>query len=265
MRLGNQVSDEGKVDQDMRKIHILWMAIFAVFAFSAFATSSAFAATWLVEGVAMKTGETLASETEGALELLVYESSTSSTVLTNILCSGIFDGLLVFPNIVLVEDLLNLAMEEIGSLESEDVAGTALNCEVLSDAGALTDCKAGTLASLWPDSLNLALATTWEITFEEMTGGVLLGIFPVQAGYHVECESLIGIAGTNLCTNAGGKTTVTWTAAMTSPVSVLGTFAADADAERGECEMGGAHVAEVGGSGNTWAGAELVRLATALD
>lgn len=250
----------------MRKIQILGLAVIAVFAFSAVAANSAFAEVkWLVAGAAI-TAET-ASETEGELELIVYESSTSSVVLEALLCSGIFDGFLVPPNLALIVDLLNLAKEEIGSLESGDVAGTALSCTVTHDAGALTDCKENTTALLWPDALNLALGTTWEVGFEEMAGPDPLGIFPVQAGYHVECESLIGIVGTNLCTNAGGVTTILWSNAATTPPSALSGFEPlAATTERGECEMGGAHVAEVRGSGNTWAiGVELEHLETALD
>jgi hypothetical protein len=249
----------------MRKIQILGLAAIAVFAFSAVIASSASATTWLVEKTEIN--KEVASETEGELELLVYENGTGSTVLEAVLCSGIFDGFLVPPNLALVVDLLSLNMEEIGSLEEGDVAGKALDCEVIHDAGALTDCKEKTLASLWPDGLNLALGTTWEITFEEMTGGVLLGKFPAIAGYHVECESLIGIVGTNLCNGTGGVTSVTWTnVTTTTPPSALGTFGAVAAGERGECEMGGAHVAEVRGSGNTWAiGVELEHLETALD
>jgi hypothetical protein len=249
----------------MRKIQILGLAAIAVFAFCAVIASSASATTWLVEKVEIN--KEVAAEAEGEVELLVYENGTGSTVLESILCSGIFDGFLVPPNLGLIVDLLSLNMEEIGSLEEGDVAGKALDCEVTHDAGALTDCKEKTLASLWPDGLNLALGTTWEITFEAMSGGVLLGIFPAVAGYHVECESLIGIVGTNLCNGTGGVTSVTLTNVVTpAPPSVLGTFGAVAASERAECEMGGAHTDEIRGSGNTWAiGAELERLETALD
>jgi hypothetical protein len=249
----------------MRKIQILGLAALAVFAFSTVVASSASAAAWLVAKVEI--AKETASETEGELELKVYENSTGSTVLEAVLCSGIFDGFLVPPNLALIVDLLSLTQVEIGSLESGDVEGTALSCTVIHDAGALTDCKENTTALLGPDNLNLALGTTWEVTFEEMAGGVLLGIFPANAGYHVECESLIGIVGTNLCTGAGGITSITWSnVTSTTPPSVLGTFGAVSAAERGECEMGGAHVGEVIGSGSTWAiGAELEHLETALD
>jgi hypothetical protein len=249
----------------MRKIQILGLAAIAVFAFSAVIASSASATAWLVEKVEIN--KEVAAEIEGEVEVIVYENSTGSTVLEAVLCSGIYDGFLVPPNLALIVDLLSLNMEEIGSLEEGDVAGKALDCEVTHDAGAVTDCKEKTLVSLWPDNLNLALGTSWEVTFEAMSGGVLLGKFPVVAGYHVECEALIGIVVAQLCDSGAGLTSVTWTNVLTSsPPSVLATFGAVAAAERGECELGGAGVSEIRGSANTWAiEGELRRLETAFD
>jgi hypothetical protein len=78
----NQASDEGKgITETMRKIHILGLAMFAVFAFSAFAASSTFAAEgheWLDNNLSIPLGTTIAVDSEGAL--LLEDTDTGTAV-----------------------------------------------------------------------------------------------------------------------------------------------------------------------------------------
>jgi hypothetical protein len=65
----------------MRKIHLLGLAMFAVFAFSAFAASSAFASEgheWLDNNLAIPLGTTIAIDGEGAL--LLEDTDTGTAV-----------------------------------------------------------------------------------------------------------------------------------------------------------------------------------------
>jgi len=253
----------------MRKLQIIGLALFSMLALGSITASSASAAepSWLVEGVQICAGCELAAEIEGTLKLLQYESRTSTVILTEIECSGIFDGFIVDLNLALITDLLNLVMEEIGNLEG-DVNTLALECLVILDGGALTDCKENTTALVWPDALSLELSLDWTITYEENAGGLKLGVFPAVAGYHVECEILEGFVVTNLCNAKTGLTSVMWSnEELIIPHAVLSEFEPLAlMSERGECEVGGAEVAEVGGDGNTYAiGAELEHLQTELN
>src|SRR5450759_4894241 len=99
----------------MRKIQILGMALFAVFAFGAVAAASAFAASeWEVEGVKLTT--TLPAETEGSLKLIKLVSTTNREILVEVRCEGIFDGTVGPGSKDTINKVLNLAMEEIGQL-----------------------------------------------------------------------------------------------------------------------------------------------------
>jgi hypothetical protein len=73
----------------MRKIHLLGLAMFAVFAFSAFVASSAFAAEheWLDNNLTIPLGTTIAVDSEGALLL---EDSDTGVALE---CHGTGEGL----------------------------------------------------------------------------------------------------------------------------------------------------------------------------
>lgn len=143
----------------MRNICVSILAVTAAFACSAIAAKAAFAEDeWLVNSLSV--AEALPAESEGDIELWNYVSSASNEILTKILCSVIFDGTVESEGFGLVTDLLNLLEEEIGALG--DTNTLALNCEVIFDAGSLTDCKVGTLAQVWPTKLSLELSLSWE-------------------------------------------------------------------------------------------------------
>jgi len=88
-------------------------------------------------------------------------------------------------------------------------------------------------------------------------------MFPAQSGYEVECTSLLGVKGENLCEGTANATLTN--EAGTLPASVLGVFEEVAISERATCTLTGAESGEILGEGNTWAiGNELERLATAV-
>jgi hypothetical protein len=111
-------SDEEKgITKTMRKIHLLGLVMFAVFAFSAFAASSVFAAEgheWLDNNIAIPLGTTIAVDSEGAL--LLEDTDTGTAVE----CHGVNTG-------------------DVGSDGTDLVATITVNsCEF--DAGKLGEC-----------------------------------------------------------------------------------------------------------------------------
>ena len=205
----NQCLGRGKGgSRIMRKIHILGLALFAVLAFGATVASSAFAAPgeWLFNGATFNA--TLNVETTGKLTLVRLVSETNSAVLTEIECGGIFDGTITqlgagVKGTDTITALLNTLKELINELG--EAPELELNCTVTLDSGALTDCKAGTLAQLWPDNMYNANGF-WltELLELEANGLVLdhlfgLGVLGQEPGYEVRCESLIGVFGEELC------------------------------------------------------------------
>ena len=192
----------------MRKIHILGLALFAVLAFGVTVASSAFAepGEWLFNGATFNA--TLNVETTGLLTLVRLVSETNSAILTEMDCEGIFDGTITqggagVKGTDTITALLNSAMELVNELG--EAPELELNCLVTFDSGALTDCKAETLAQLWPDNLyggNGPWLT--ELLELEANGLVLdhlfgLGVLGQEPGYEVRCESLFGVFGEELC------------------------------------------------------------------
>jgi hypothetical protein len=247
----------------MRKVQVLGIALVAMLAFSAVLATAAFAGEWLVEGKAITSAEgALNSETEGELKLISYAEKGSASVLAEITCSGIFDGTVGPGSTDTVTTLLNLSKEEINKTALTELA---LLCNVTLDAGALTDCKVGTEnALLW------AINLPWSTEIELMSNGEELDVFLDNAGkmpgYYVECESLLGISGTNTC--EGGVNIATLTNGTGTPTEVLGSFTKlAAMSERANCTLTGTETGEVINptAGKTWAiGVELEHLATAV-
>jgi hypothetical protein len=83
----NQASDEGKVDEHMRKFQI-GAVLFAVLAFSAIAVASASATEFLVSGVTATAGTILLSESIGAGLLLEDMKGSLTGGAASVLCSG---------------------------------------------------------------------------------------------------------------------------------------------------------------------------------
>jgi hypothetical protein len=253
----------------MRKIQILGLALFAVFAFGAMAASSALAATgeWLVAKVAVT--ENLPAETEGLLFLIKLISPTNSGVLVKIDCEGIFDGTIGAAGKDTVTAVLNLSMELINKLgESPELA---LSCTVVETHSSLEDCNLNSLAEVWPGNL------PWTTQLGELleSGGVVsvTDTFGPGTGgepdYEVMCNDSIGVLGEELCE---GPTSALVTNEPGPPPFVLGEFTLAASPETncpgGTGEKTGAQV----GEGKTWAvggtvatPVELERLETAVN
>jgi len=246
--------------------------LFTVFAFSAVVAASASASEWLVEALSFANGTTLWSETEGDVTLVAYNEppgpGKKPTVLTEILCEGIFDGSITWPNLDLITDLLTTdSLTTIGELGKTNE--TPLDCLVTFDAGSIEDCAPNTLAEVWVDNLNLELGTAWETELLLPAANEWVDHFPANAGYDIRCESLFfGVTGESLC--EGAVHALMSNEPGTTPPSILGEFmklaaTEAAELERGNCTLTGEHTGEVVGTGNTWAvEVELVHLETGV-
>jgi hypothetical protein len=110
-----------------KKIHVIWFALLAIFAFGAFSATSALAVPEiLANGAKIAAGVDLHLELEGELLL----SDVNAPAILDVECSGIFDGLveapgtLIFINEVLMLDKTLLAASGEGVL---NLAGTEIN------------------------------------------------------------------------------------------------------------------------------------------
>ncbi len=252
----------------MRKIRIVGFGLFAVLALCALNVAPAFAESeWLVEKNEVKT--TLNAETEGFLKLVKFAGASSTEVLNEILCEGIFDGTMKEKEDTILDILSLNQLVTAGSLG--DTNEEFINCLVVFDAGGLTDCLEGTLALVWPDGLNLELEDYW-FTLILLVGSsffddiLSLNNLGEPVGYDLECEAKAGIFGTELCSEWESSAALS-NVTTTTPASVLGVFGVSAVANRANCTMTGALSADLKGEGNTWAveGAELTgRLETAV-
>jgi hypothetical protein len=174
----------------MKKIHILGLALCAVFAFSAIAAASAFAADeWLAGGAAITTE--LETSTEGTLNLHVLSGETE---VNEINCSALLTGDVGPKEINLVLDLFNLS-----SVLIEELPGTALACETLTNPiGA--GCTIGGETLLWADELRLgAEPLTWESLLELMAAEPLFLVHLHHVAFELLCFNLMGTNLEFLC------------------------------------------------------------------
>lgn len=174
----------------MKKVQIIGLALFAVFAFSTAAvTSSAFAleyvlASWLVNGKSITKAEG-ALPSEGKGELLLEDVTKKGAIV----CSGILDGTIGPESLDEITKVLNLSTVEIGEL-----TGKGLECK------GQTTCETGSEA--WP--AGLPWLTELELMEPEGTWWVLI----FKAGYHVLCLALGGLINEEVsCTAAEGAAT----------------------------------------------------------
>ena len=240
----------------MRKIQLIGLAVFAVFAFSVVAAGSASAVdNWKVDGTALASGTTMNAETEGTLKVTLLEGSNS---LSAIECGGIFDGTITGGAPGKDETLTVLNLEEVAVGNETELKGTPIDCKITETAGGSLDCKLNELAEVWADNL------PWPSTIELMTNGTfldLIGATGKEPGYEVRCPTPLGNF-TELCE---GKTSTLLENSAGSPESVLATT--NSESERANCTLLGAGKNERKGMGDTWAigSKELERLATAVE
>jgi len=178
-------------------IKILGLALFAAFAFSAFAAASAFAVSeWLFNGAPIGVGSELATHTVGTLVLDVL-SATGTELLNVIDCSVLFEGTVGAGSVNLVLDVFDL----LGNL-IEELEGTSLTCETLFDEGGPNGeaCSAepGAESLLWADELRLGVEPlTWE-SLIELDVATFLDHFH-HAAFELRCLLLAGVTLESLC------------------------------------------------------------------
>ena len=263
----------------MRNLRVLGVALFALFAFGAIAATAAFAEDeWLVEGAAINAPTR--SESEGSIVLRNFEKAGLTPVLTEILCTGIFVGTVggAAPNkgADTVTEVQTAGSVKVGT-DNATLTGTPLICNVITDGGSIIGCTAGEgLAELWPANL------PWKSEIDLTVTGMPLDLFSSggtgEPGYEVECLSLAGIKGANLCVSPTGTDSTTtlienFAGGGGIPASVLGTFdpfGTTEDELLANCSLTGEHTAEVfsdeGKSSDTWVAASLAtRLATSFN
>jgi hypothetical protein len=183
MGLGNQASDEGKaIDTMIRKIQLLGLALFAVFAFSAVLAGMASAevtllAEWLRNGAAITAN--LASVTTG--EITLEDNKVPIAGKVAVLCSGILDGTVGANGADEITKALNLSGEELGAA----LTGLELVCSNV------TKCEAGTTIQVWAEKL------PWKTLLFLMENGEILDLVEGSA-YEVQCL-VLGITASDLC------------------------------------------------------------------
>lgn len=203
MGLVGQVSDEGEgKDIDMRKLHVLGLALVAVFAFSAFIVTAAFAEE---SQILMENQTILALENFSAEGFLLLED-TAAAAKINVLCSGILDGF-IEPGGTLgyVTELLMLdgtLLNELGVLNGEgrdmiDCSTASSVCNVNKEEVLVTVNLDGTKIWHWEilldleSSLNIYLLHFLNaLEIEELLEDTTLVLEP---HYEVSClNSLLG-------------------------------------------------------------------------
>ncbi len=209
-------------------------------------------------------------DSEGLFELIKYAEAKSLTVLTVVDCKGVWVGAVTGAGGEITA-LLKLNHEIIGSLEGDENQ-QALACEVTFDAGSVTDCKSGTVASVWVDTLAAELGDKWE-THITLAGGDfdndwLGNLVFLNPGFEVECESLfLGIRASELC--EGLILATLSNSVMVSPAYVLEEYEIPSEMGSGlgfsDCSMTGEESGAIHGEVKTWAlGSEMERLPTSV-
>ena len=215
----------------MKKIHMICMALVALFAFSAVLASTAAAentllAEWLVGGVGVTTS--VLAETKG--EILLSDTSNGSDVL----CSGIFVGTLGASGAWEVTEVLSLAL-----------AVVSLSAPLLCTEDAV--CESSTTdVEVSPEGL------PWRgLMYLDETSGLFLALV-FKAGYDVECL-VLGLKIKDECT-------ATESAGEVKNVSPGVEGKEESLTPLGTCSIGGAGTGEVvplAGNSETTSGGTL--------
>jgi len=211
----------------MKKIQVLALALFSVFALSAIAVASASAETtvWLVDGKAIV--NPVAVEVAGSVLLADLKTPLGEAA---ILCSGLFIG-------------------TVGPGAADEITGVLnLNSELTSN-GVLTELGLESADCVnereCPSPLVWAENLPWLTILSLMEGGLILDLFFKEAGkqpaFEVDCSTIIGLIE-DLCE---GETSVDLEN-MPTEGDVLGSFnQAELEAEGllGTCTLGGPQTA----------------------
>jgi hypothetical protein len=172
-----------------RNLQMLGVLLFAALALSTVTAASAFAnPDWLVDGELISEAEgTLATETEGLLELIVLESNAVRDAVD---CEEILDGSVGFEGRDEITEVLSLSTEKVTTLGA--MGALSLACEVVKTGGGLVDCILHELAQVSPDNL------PWVTQLESMEGEGqpafldVVGSSGKEWGWEIVCKSPIG-------------------------------------------------------------------------
>jgi hypothetical protein len=219
----DQVSDEGKVHVEMKKIQILTFALVAVFAGIAFAASSAFAISeFLVSGAVITAPVEINDESVGTI-LLEDEATLGGK--SAILCEEVLTLGTVGE---IVGGVFNPKLDTVTSVEFMK------GCVIDSRPCMELEVPNGVLAVNLPWLTEIALSGSAFVDLILGTAG--------QPGYLIECETILGLVE-DVCTTEAGTTTITNEAEdidATFPASPL-------EIEKAGCTLGNAHSGVVGG------------------
>jgi hypothetical protein len=220
MRL-NRVSDEGKVDQIMKKLHVVMLALVAVFAFSALLASTASAETtllseWLIKGNMVTTLTSVV--TSG--ELLLADIKEKVMVL----CSGELVGS-VGPN---GEDEVTKVFELGGAVE---ITLTKLFLCAVQEG-----CEVSPTANVSPEGL------PWHtLLFLDTATSLFLDAF-FAAAYSVKCN-ILGIPIEEECVTP--SITLGGSAGQVVNVATGVEGSLEPASPNGACGLGGAAAGEI--------------------
>jgi hypothetical protein len=177
----------------MKKLHVMMLALVAMFAFSALLAEVASAeitllAEWLANGATITT--TLTSETSGKLRLEDAETIAGKSA---VICSAILDGTIGPNGEDSITEILNLAGQKI-ELGLRALLGTGNKLPDCEGTG--MGCAEGTAASpieVYP------LGLPWKTLLFLMENGEFLdAIFAAKIGYEILCL-LLGINAEDTC------------------------------------------------------------------
>ena len=220
----------------MKKLHILGIALAAMFVASAMVVSTASAAVtfllaeWLNAGAAITTAQ--ASSAEGELELVSLNGGGLG-VKVKVLCSGILDGTVGPGSEGTITKLLSLTGVEVPTTA---LSGTGLSC---------TNDENCTEPLVWAD-----LETSWKTELELMIDGTetFFVNLILNGGYYVECL-ILGITTNELCNSVETAVQTTNEAGGLVDQLFSDTFQVLSELKLGSCTAGGAESAEVNGLG----------------
>jgi hypothetical protein len=226
----------------MKKIQVLGVALIALFAFGALTAMSASAATfllaeWLLNGNPIAAGASDLVEVVGELLLTDLKGVLGSPAM--VLCSGILVGTAEANSLDTVTEVLNLAMEPIGSLPS----GLALSCVAQEGCETNTNPSVYPLGLPWESEAELMEDTTTffaDLLKTKANGGLL--------GWEITNCLVLGTSNEDSCTTKEGAAEL-----KLNGTTLLGSFAeaftALAGLKNATCEKGGENAGVVEGEG----------------
>ena len=175
----------------MRKLHIVGLALFAVFAFMAVSAAGASAAEWLVDGAALSAAESVDSEAT----LQLSDATLFGTI--KLQCSGTDEGT-VGPG----------AADKTNVIENLAKTSKTVICTVIEGGGLCTEPATAEAVHL-----------PWATTLESTTADDLTSSGAGNPGWFVKCangltdECTKALATLAIKNNANGTTEATFNAA----------------------------------------------------